>query len=203
MMRADGSAVRRERHHRGGGLRPGLVEGGRLAFIRQREAKKGRGYVHEIVSVDRTGRDQRVLLPASRYAYGSLAWSPDGRRLAYTVPYTDPGSPFVVGLFVLGPMAPGPDSSCARRAWARLLVAGRVDRRPRSVRPRCRAVRPVPAFHDPALRPPDRPVDPPSLATHSTANRDGRRTASRSCSHAPNRGALRSTRSGPTGAESD
>ena len=104
MMRADGSAVRLVRAPPGSeDFDPAWSKGGRLAFIRQREAKKGRGYVHEIVSVNRTGRDQRVLLPASRYAYGSLAWSPDGRRLAYTVPYTDPGSPFVVGLFVLGP----------------------------------------------------------------------------------------------------
>ena len=102
-MRADGSAVRLVRAPFGSeDFDPAWSKGGRLAFIRQRPATKGPGYVHEIVSVDRTGHDQRVLVPPSRYAYLSLAWSPGGRRLAYTVPYTDPGSPFVVGLFVIG-----------------------------------------------------------------------------------------------------
>jgi Tol biopolymer transport system component len=76
---------------------------GRLAFIRHRPAVGGSGFVHEILSVDRRGGTPRVLAQASRYSYRSLAWSHDGRRLAYTVPYDNPSGLFAVGLFVVRP----------------------------------------------------------------------------------------------------
>jgi Tol biopolymer transport system component len=79
---------------------PAWSVAGRLAFFRQRPAAAGTGYVHEIVSVDARGGNARPLVPVSRHAYSSFAWSPEGRRVAYAVPYDDPGSPFVVGLFV-------------------------------------------------------------------------------------------------------
>jgi Tol biopolymer transport system component len=102
VTRADGSDARPVGAPPGSeDFAPAWSKDGRLAFIRQRPAATGSGYVHEIVAVDRDGRRQRVLGPASRYAYRALAWSPDGRRLAYAVPYTDPGSPFAVGLFVV------------------------------------------------------------------------------------------------------
>ncbi len=104
VMKADGSGVRRVAAPPGAeDYSPTWSARGRLAFLRQRAAGTGRGFVHEIVSVDRTGQDRRVLVPPSRHAFRSLAWSPDGRQLAYVVPYTDPGSPFVVGLFVVRP----------------------------------------------------------------------------------------------------
>lgn len=104
VMRANGTGARLVSAPRGSeDFDPTWSKGGRLAFIRQRPAKTGTGYVHEIVSVDRTGRDQRVLVPSSRPAFRSIAWSPDGRTLAFTVPYDDRSSEFAVGLFVLGP----------------------------------------------------------------------------------------------------
>ena len=104
VMRADGTDVRIVSAPRGAeDFDPTWSKTGRLAFIRQRPATSGTGYVHEIVSVDRTGQDLRVLVPSSRYAFRSLAWSPDGRTLAFTVPYADRDFRFAVGLFVLGP----------------------------------------------------------------------------------------------------
>ena len=104
VMRADGTRVRLVNAPQGAeDFDPTWSKAGRLAFIRQRPATSGTGFVHEIVSVDRTGRDQRVLVPSSRYAFRSLAWSPDGRTLAFTVPYADRSSGFAVGLFLLGP----------------------------------------------------------------------------------------------------
>ena len=103
VMRANGTAARVVQAPSGSeDFDPAWSVRSRLAFIRQRPATRGSGYVHEIVSVDEGGRDMRFLAPASRYAYLSLAWSPDGSRLAYTVPYSDPGAPFTVGLFVVG-----------------------------------------------------------------------------------------------------
>jgi Tol biopolymer transport system component len=104
VMRADGTGARLVSAPRGAeDFDPTWSRTGRLAFIRHRPAGPGAGYVHEIVSVGRTGRDQRVLVPSSRYAFRSLAWSPDGRTLAFTVPYADRSSEFAVGLFLLEP----------------------------------------------------------------------------------------------------
>ena len=103
IMRPNGTDVRLVRGPGGTeDFDPAWSARGRLAFIRQRPASRGSGYVHEIVSVNAAGRDARVVGPPVRYAYRSFGWAPDGRRLAFAVPYTDPRSPFVVGLFVTG-----------------------------------------------------------------------------------------------------
>jgi Tol biopolymer transport system component len=99
IVRAGGGGLRRVPAPAGAeDYEPAWSSRGRLAFLRQRPAAAGRGSTHEIVSVDRRGRAPRVLGPASRFAYRSFAWSSDGRRLAYAVPYNDPD--FTLGLFV-------------------------------------------------------------------------------------------------------
>lgn len=104
VMRPTGDDVRLVRAPAGAeDFDPVWSKTGRLAFIRQRLATGGPGHVHEIISVDRMGRDQKVVVPASRYAFRSLGWSPDGRTLAFTVPYADGSSEFAVGLFILPP----------------------------------------------------------------------------------------------------
>lgn len=103
VMRANGTDVRLVRGPSGTeDFDPAWSARGRLAFIRQRPASHGSGYVHEIVSVNAAGRDTRLVGPPARYSYRSFAWAPGGRRLAFAVPYSSPRGPFVVGLFVVG-----------------------------------------------------------------------------------------------------
>jgi Tol biopolymer transport system component len=109
VTRADGTGLRVVPAPPGSeDFEPSWSARGRLAFIRQRPATRQSGYVHEIVSVDTRGRNPRIVAPPSRHAYRALAWSSDGRRLAYTIPYQNSGGPFVVGLFVVGADGGGP-----------------------------------------------------------------------------------------------
>ena len=99
IVAADGTGLRRVPAPPGAeDFEPAWSARGRLAFVRQRPARRGSGYVHELVSVDARGRSPHVLAGPSRFAYRSFAWSNDGSRIAFAVPYLDPG--FTVGLFV-------------------------------------------------------------------------------------------------------
>ena len=132
VMRTDGTGLRLASAPRGSeDFDPAWSKTSRLAFIRQRPAKAGTGYVHEIISVDRMGQDQRVLVPSSSYAFRSLVWSPDGRTLAFTVPYDDRSSEFAVGLFILAPDRARPRfllraAGMAELGWSRFgsLIGG-------------------------------------------------------------------------------
>ncbi len=72
---------------------------GRLAFVRRLEVD-GRPR-HQIVAANTRGGEQRVLVRTGPFASRSLAWSPDGRTLAYVAAYPDPAVRHVLGLFLV------------------------------------------------------------------------------------------------------
>ncbi|MFN0153660.1 MAG: TolB family protein [Gaiella sp.] len=92
---------------------PTWSNGGRLAFARRIEVDGS--LRHQIVTVGADGRDQSVLVRTGQFATPALAWSPDGRRLAYVAAYRDPAVRFVVGLFVV-PATGGPPRFLMRAA---------------------------------------------------------------------------------------
>ncbi len=97
VVRRDGSSERRVRSPpRAEAARPAWSTRGRLAFVRTIRTGRTR---HELVTADADGGNERVVVRGA-FGFRSIAWSPDGRSIAFVRPYRDPAVLVVVGLFI-------------------------------------------------------------------------------------------------------